>query len=328
MMEKLRITMAFGLRLAVVLLLSAQGAVLAGDERQLWPREFHNADGSLTQILTKPQRILSTSVSITGTLLAIDAPVVASAMAFNGRYFGQWDTVAKARKVEKLWPAGSVDLEQVYAVAPDLIVVSINGGDSARAQLAELRQIAPTIVLDYGSQSWQNLARQLGEATGLEPQVNARIAEFDAVLVDCRSKMVIPAGLVNIISYNGPGVSNPIASRDGMYGQLLSSLGFTLEAPNPAWHSALTPPKDAIWAEYENLTQLSAPTTFLLNANAEQVAAFLHDPMLANLPSVRNQQVYSLGLNSFRIDYFSAKEIARDIARQFAPSQPLEQARQ
>ncbi|MDM9317674.1 Fe2+-enterobactin ABC transporter substrate-binding protein, partial [Escherichia coli] len=42
---------------------------------QGWPRTFHNADDTVTSIPQQPKRILSTAVSVTGTLLAIDAPL-------------------------------------------------------------------------------------------------------------------------------------------------------------------------------------------------------------------------------------------------------------
>jgi iron complex transport system substrate-binding protein len=72
------------------------------------PRNFVNADGSTTVIPGKPQRIFSTSVSSTGTLLAIDAPVVASGSAGNGTFFAQWAALARQRKVENAWPAPSI----------------------------------------------------------------------------------------------------------------------------------------------------------------------------------------------------------------------------
>lgn len=129
-------------------------------QAQGWPRTFLNADGSTTTLNAPAKRILSTSVSITGTLLAVDAPVIASATTTNGDYFAQWRAVAEQRGVERLWPAGSVDLEMAYAFEPDLIIVSLGGADSALGQLNELRQIAPTVVLDYGGQNWQQLAEK------------------------------------------------------------------------------------------------------------------------------------------------------------------------
>lgn len=312
--------MALLCRITAILVLAGGAAHAAQNDPPMagWPRLLVNADGSRTTIPARPKRILSTSVTITGTLLAIDAPLAASASSANGHFFSQWAAIADKRGVKKLWPAGSIDLEAAYAVAPDLIVVSASGGDSALAQLDELRQIAPTIVLDYGGQTWQQLATRLGQATGLEPQVADRLAAFDASLAEARSKIAIPAGLANIVSYNGPGTLNPIATGEGVHGSLLRALGFAVESPQRAWHGDGNPSNDFIRAQYENLTELRAQTTFLLSADDERAKAFLHDPILANLAAVKSGQVYGLGVNSFRIDYFSAGEIIDGIVTRFA----------
>jgi iron complex transport system substrate-binding protein len=39
--------------------------------------------------------------------------------------------------------------------------------------------------------------------------------------------------------------------------------------------------------------------------------------VLANLPSVKNGQVFGLGIYSFRIDYYSGKEIVDGIVSKF-----------
>lgn len=90
-------------------------------QQNVWPRTFQNADGSITTIPSQPKRILSTAVTVTGTLLAIDAPVIASAATTQSTFFEQWRKLAELRQVKKLWPAGSVDLESVYVEQPDLI---------------------------------------------------------------------------------------------------------------------------------------------------------------------------------------------------------------
>lgn len=289
---------------------------------QRWPRDITNADGSITRISQPPERILSTSVTITGTLLAIDAPVIATASAVNGQLFAQWRHKAEAQQLEVLWPAGSVDLEAAYMVAPDLIIVSWAGADSARDQVEALKQIAPVVMLDYGGQTWQSLALELGEAIGIPQQAQQRIDEFDRYVANVRASIQPPEGLTNIISYNGPGTTNPIATPHGVHSQLLTALGFNIEAPDPAWHTGAYRLKDFVRTEYENITRLNAETTFLLKRNQQQLAPFLNDPVLANLPSVKNRQVYGLGENSFRIDYFSAREIVQGIAHHFqAPTQ-------
>lgn len=306
------------------ILISLLAAVfpVAGLADTAWPREFSNADGSTTQIPAPPQRILSTSVTITGTLLAIDAPLIASATTPNGDFFAHWADVAQSRKLPALWPAGRLDLEAAYAAAPDLIVVSRNGADSALENKAQLEAIAPVIVLDYGDQTWQNLARQLGEATGLEAGVAARIDEFNAYLAASRERVRLPATTANVVSYNGPGMTNPIATIEAPQARLLQAIGFDIEAPDPAWHSrANRASNDFVWAQYEQLTQLTAPVTFLIRAESDRAEDFLNDPVLANLPSVKAGQVYGLGIHSFRIDYYSAVKIVEGLVAQFGQAE-------
>lgn len=282
-----------------------------------WPRRFDNADGTRTTLAGAARRVLSTSVTVTGTLLAIDAPVIASAGGANGRFFEQWAGVAREHGLKPLWPAGQVDLEAAYAARPDLIIVSATGADSAREQLDALRTIAPVIVVDYSHQTWQELAMQLGRALGIETAAASAIARFDARVAAARARLRVPEGMVNIVSYNGPGTNNPIATPASPQARLLASLGFRIEAPDPAWHVALGAPGDFVWAPYEVLTRLTARTTFVLRADASGANALLRDPVLANLPSVRAGQVYALGRDAFRIDAFSAGQIIDILLERF-----------
>ncbi|MBZ4023721.1 Fe2+-enterobactin ABC transporter substrate-binding protein [Rhodobacter sp. TJ_12] len=283
-----------------------------------WPRRLANADGSETELTAPPARVLSSSVTLSGSLLAIGAPLIASATTTHGDFFAQWQAVAENRGVEKLWPAGSVDLEAVWALAPDLIVVSTSGADSALAYRDALAEVAPVLVLDYGALDWQELSRQLGRAIGHETAVEALLSGFTQELQAKRARLVLPAGRANIVSYHGAGAPNPIATATGAHGQLLAQLGFRLEDPPKSWQAAGLPASaDFVRAAYEHLTLLEAETTFLLSGTEADVARFCADPILANLPSVRSGQVYGLGPNSFRIDYYSAQEIVAGIAAQF-----------
>ncbi|HEM8291088.1 MULTISPECIES: Fe2+-enterobactin ABC transporter substrate-binding protein [Providencia] len=290
---------------------------LVGADSQSWPRTFTSVDGSMVEIKSKPTRILSASVSITGTLLAIDAPVIASSTTANGQFFAQWDAIAKQKGVEKLWSAGSVDLEMAYAVAPDLIVVSINGGDTVYPQVSQLQQIAPTIVLDYGKQGWESLALQLGQATGQEKAATDLLEGFDKFIEESKSQLQLPDGEANIIAYFGPGTVNPVSLKTSPHAILLQQLGFSIESAPSEWQPKDKPVSDFVWAQYEHLTQLNAPTTFLLRGTDKEAQNFMADPILANLNAVKNKQVYGLGANSFRVDYYSAQEIINDIVARF-----------
>lgn len=292
----------------------AQDSTSSGD----WPRTFKNSDGTTTEIPSQPKNILSTSVSVTGTLLAIGAPVTTTASDANGEFFPQWAGAADKAGVQKAWPAGSPDIEAAIAAAPDLIVVAATGQDAMVDNVAELQDIAPTIVVDYGAQTWQDLATELGEATGLEKQAQTAVDEFDALVADTASAITVPEGEADIVSYRGPGGSNPIGRAGGPHGSLLKALGFTIEEPNSAWHNQPKPREDFVFADYEHLTELTAGTTFVLSAdNAKARSGFAADKVLANLPSVKNNQVYGLGTNSFRMDKYSATEIVEGVRANF-----------
>ena len=282
-----------------------------------WPKSFVNADGSTTTIPTKPVRVLSTSVTVTGTLLAIDAPLIATATDTTGAFFGQWQSVAEQRALKKLWPAGSVNLESAYLEQPDLIVVSKSGADSALNQVKDLQSIAPTIIVDYSTQSWQELAKKLGEALGNEKHVEKKVAEFDQLIADAKTRLDLPDGQVNIISYHGPGVTNAVAKSQGAHALLLSALGFKIESSDDSWHTGPVSHSDFAMVNYEKLTELSAETSFLLEASDERARSLMSDVVLKNLPSVKNQQVYGLGENTFRVDLYSSREIVKNMLARF-----------
>ncbi|KAB1643210.1 Fe2+-enterobactin ABC transporter substrate-binding protein [Gulosibacter chungangensis] len=282
-----------------------------------FPLTFENADGTTTEIPEQPENIVSTSVTLTGALLSFDAPISASSSAGNGQFFDQWADVAEEKGIENLWAVGSVDVDALIAADPDLIVVSSSGADSAMDNLADFQAIAPTIVLDYGEGTWQDLTLELGEATGLSDEAQATIDTFESHVATVKEQITIPEGEANIISFNGPGEDNPIGKAGGPHAQLLTELGFTIEDPIQEWHNQEGERNDFVWASYENLTNLTADTTFILARDNEGAQAFAEDTVLANLPSVQNGQVYGLGQNSFRIDYYSATEIVDGIQANF-----------
>ena len=134
-----------------------------------------------------PRRIVSTSPSVTGILLAIDAPVVATAATTPSRmtddkgFFSQWAAVADKRGVQVLYRNLQFDIEAAIGASPDLLVASATGADSVAQHRTELQaQGVPMVVVDYSSQSWQDIATELGRITGHAKQAAAAIARFDA----------------------------------------------------------------------------------------------------------------------------------------------------
>jgi iron complex transport system substrate-binding protein len=293
---------------------SGTPAAAASGDQGTWPRTIADEQGEVT-IDAKPERIVSTSLSVTGTLLAIGAPVVASAatsasdITDDKGFFSQWADVADERGVEVLYPDLEFDMEALIAADPDLVVVSTSGADSVLDHYDEIAAEFPTIVVDYSKQTWQDLATQLGEATGLEGEAQTSIADFDDYAATAAQRITAPEGGVSIVSYNGPGSDQGVAKLTGPHAQLMESLGLdVVEGPEDLDTSEQSR-SDFIFVTLENLSKaVGGETVFLLTGTEETVSAFASDSVLANLPAVQKNQVYPLGPTSFRIDYYSGKQ--------------------
>src|SRR5699024_12443942 len=137
------------------------------------------------------------------------APVVASSASRPGPlsdasgFVSQWSDVAAEQGVEVRYPNLELDLEAVDALAPDLIIGSSIGQDATVDAYDQLSEIAPTVMLDYGSNSWEELATTPGEATGLEDEAAATVQDFENYVSSAADKIQVPDGPVTALTYNG-----------------------------------------------------------------------------------------------------------------------------
>lgn len=300
-------------------------AIVAIAGAALWvARQPADADSAApaAALQAQPQRIVSTSPSVTGILLAMDAPLVASAATTPSRisdakgFFTQWADVADERGVQVLYKNLVFDLEAVVGQAPDLLVVSATGADSVLTHQAELHaQGIDTVVLNYANHSWQELALQLGEATGLQAQAQAAIERFDAYAAQARASITPPTGTVSIVGYNLGG-SYSVARLNSPHAHVLKALGFDVAGLPQALEGQVKRSSDVDFISRENLSAaISGDTVFLLGGSDGDVQALLADPVLANLPAVMHKRVYALGPSSFRIDYYSGREMIDAVTR-------------
>ncbi|RPH29715.1 Fe2+-enterobactin ABC transporter substrate-binding protein [Buttiauxella warmboldiae] len=312
----------FFLTIPTLVLLSFTHPALAAG----WPRTITDSRGAQT-FAQAPQRIVSTSVTLTGSLLAIDAPVVASGattpgnrMADTQGFLRQWGEVAKTRNVQRLY-IGEASAEAVAAQLPDLILISATGGDSALALYDQLSAIAPTLVINYDDKSWQQLLTQLGEITGHEKQAADRIASFDKQLSEAKMHMTLPPQPVTALVYSPASRSANLWTSESAQGKLLQQLGFTLSSLPAAVHASQSMGKrhDIVQLGGENLAAgLNGESLFLFASDDKDAVTLEANPLLAHLPAVRNKQVYALGIETFRLDYYSATQILERMSQLFA----------
>lgn len=310
--------LALSCALLVLQLSSAQAA-------EGWPRQIDTSHGQIT-LSAAPMRIVSTSMTVTGTLLAIDAPVIASgattpntSIADDQGFFRQWGNIAKQRHVKRLY-IGEANAEAIAGEAPDLILVSATGGDSALKLVDQLSAIAPVMVVNYDDKSWQDLALQLGRATGHEAQAEQVVKQFDDREKALKQRLQLPPQPVSALVYRADGKAANLWTSESSQGQFLEQLGFTL-ATVPAGLNSSTSQgmrKDIVQLSGENMAQgLNGKSLILFSGDDSDAERLMKNKFLAQLPAVQNHQVFALGYDNFRLDYYSASNILTLLEKQF-----------
>ena len=284
-----------------------------------WPRTIDHEAGT-TELEAEPLRIVSTSITLTGTLLAIDAPVVASAATSvspitdeNG-FFSQWADVAAERGVEVLYPDLELDLEAIEVAEPDLIIGSTIGADSTVDSYDQLSEIAPTVLLDYGANTWEDLAAVLGEATGHEDDAATLVSDYDAWVAEQAAAITLPEQPVTAMTYNGAD-GGGIFSAASSQADVLTSLGMEyVAAPEDLADEVRT---DVSFVTQENLPSALDGVSTIFVVSSDDAQPLLDDPLLANQAAVASGSVVPLGLTSFRIDYYSATDMVELLVAQY-----------
>lgn len=291
-----------------------------------WPKTISTSHGDIT-LKTPPKRIVSTSVSITGTLLTIDAPVIASGgtrsntlVADNNGFFNQWSDVAHERGVKALYQ-GVANTEAIAKEKPDLIVVSATGGDSALKLYEQFSTIAPTLVVNYDDKSWQELAQLLAKITDKEARATAVITEFEAKLNALKKRLVLPPQPVSALVYYGDGRGGNFWTTESAQGQVLTALGFSLSPlPNEFKNNhQMGKRKDIVPVNGENFADaITGNTVLLFAANDEAVEQVKTNKFIAHLPAITQGHVFPMGADSFRLDYYSSVNLLNTLDATFS----------
>ncbi|WP_375591683.1 Fe2+-enterobactin ABC transporter substrate-binding protein [Chitiniphilus eburneus] len=291
-----------------------------------WPRTFDTVKGPVT-LPMPPLRVVSTSVTLTGTLLAIDAPLVATAVTSPNTtvagpegFFRQWQQVARDRKVVPLYQ-GEPNAEAIVTAQPDLVVISATGGDSALKLYEQIHQIVPAIVVNYDDKSWQELAQLLGRMTGHEDGARAAIARFDARMKSVRQDIALPPQPTNAIVYYEDDSGANVWTAASAQGKLLTELGFNL-APVPEsarGDTSMGKRSDIVQISGEKFADgLRGQTLLLFSADDTTTSQVKQNRFLQRNPAVASGRVYAVGFDTFRLDYYSANNFLDRIQQRFA----------
>lgn len=153
-------------------------------EQAAYPVTIEHAAGSTT-IEARPQRIVTLGdFQDLDYVLNFGGPVVLYGFT-NAWDSGNMPWQAEGVADVESWDAtGEIDLEQIAAAQPDLIVGMISGEEVYE----QLSDIAPTILIDWGT-TWRDGIRWIGAALGESEQAETDIAETEGKLAAATSQL-------------------------------------------------------------------------------------------------------------------------------------------
>ncbi|AWT27437.1 Ferrienterobactin-binding periplasmic protein [Corynebacterium provencense] len=284
---------------------------------QSWPRTIDTDDGELT-LDAQPKTIVSTSTTLTGSLLAVNAPVVASAatvpnspdLSDDQGFFNQWSQPAKDAGVEKLYENAAPDVSKAADYDPDLIVVAKNSGDSVMDDVDKLRKIAPVLVIDYSGSSWEDVTRKIGEATGHEEDAEETIQKYEDHLAEVKKDIQVPDGDTSAFIVFGDGSGAAALTDQASQVDVLKSLGFTMAAIPDSMKgdtSMGADRKDIIQLSLENVQNgLTGKNWIVVSADDKAKDMIKNDKAFNTAPAVKEGRVAYTPGETFRLDYYSA----------------------
>lgn len=283
----------------------------AAETAAAFPRTVTDARGEVT-IEEKPQRIVSTSPSMTGTLLALGVPVVATATApvtdltDDDGFFMQWAEIAHERGVEVAYPRLDINLDAVDSFDPDLIIGSVVGGDAVNDEYAQLQDITTTVMVDYLDMSWQEQTRMLGEVTGTGEKAEELIADYEEKVERAAAEITPPAEPA-VVGFYRAAEGLAVPGPDTQHGQILQDLGITVTDVPEETSTKVRPDMRMVSRENMAAALADVGSVFLMQTGTESpVAAFSGDPLVSTAPAVENANVFVFGEYSWRLDYYSA----------------------
>ena len=308
----------------------ASGAASSGAPAKVtWPVTIKGDDGVDVEIKAEPKSIVSTSVTLTGSLLALDAPVVASTPAKkkdektdNNGFFTQWSKQATDKGVKAIDGSEDSLAQTVAGDNPDLIIVAKTGQDSAVKVVDSLRQLeVPVLVIDYGSHSWQDVTKTLGQATGRQAKADSVIKDYTTKAEKAKSAIAVPQGKTSVFTVPGDGTKGANAfTEEAPQVQLLKDLGFTIATvpDSVKGDQSMGDRKDIVQLSPENVQAgLTGENWVVIAADETAKNAVTTNETFSSAAPVTGGKVQYMPPSSFRLDYYSALEMLEAVQKAY-----------
>lgn len=259
-----------------------------------------------------PQEIVVLSGSLAGYLFSLDAPVKATdtrvlgVTNLDGGFPPAWSEKATAQGTEQLTAGEALDLEEIAAADPDLIIGGGQGISAVQATEAydQLAAIAPTVLVPRTKASWQDQLTFLAEATNRTDQVPALIDAYEARVAEVKAAITVPEGAISVLLSTTDGKPY-LVPETAVLPSLLAEVGFTLDTVyEKAGEPELFGSGDSFTVSEELLgTVADAPNLVFVPAGGPELSTYLEKPSYASLPAFVNKTVNEFPASSYRPDY-------------------------
>lgn len=196
-----------------------------------FPVEVAHKYGNTT-VPSVPAKVVSIGFTDHEALLGLGVTPIAVRDWWGGHPYATWpwakDELGDATPV--VLASGELDIEQVAALEPDLIVGFYSGLTEDEYNL--LNQIAPTVIapteyIDYGM-PWREQTQATGRVLGKEELATSKIAEVDAMIAKAKEDNPSFVGATAVIG--GPNADGTywLYGKDDPRSRLLRELGFVI----------------------------------------------------------------------------------------------------
>lgn len=226
-------------------------------------------------IPAKPQRVVTIDSRLDlQPALALGLPVIGYAHSVPG----DWVPVA----ADAQFFGSIVNIEQVLAAEPDLIICSDYDPDSEYWPLNKMRQIAP-VLPTKGDDVWRNQLRTLAGYLGMDGAGDQAIADYDALVAEVKAKHGDKLTTKTVVSCQpDSGSLWPMNGSNQLHAQVLADLGAKTIPP------AEGQKYESAQVTSENFADYFAAVDGILLATtgADELAVLDKEPLWQRLPAV------------------------------------------
>lgn len=241
-----------------------------------------------TEVPAEPRRVVTVGLTEQDYVLALGIAPVAAREWFGDQPGALWPWAREAlgrRPVPTTLARSRLDLEQIAALAPDL-VIGMNSG-LTRQEYDTLSRLAPTLAQpgehsDYGV-PWQELTRTIGRATGRAKRADGLVRDIERRFERARAEHPEFHGATGLLATSIEGSVHAYAA--GPAPRFLRSLGFGL----PPAAAELFPDendRDPVQLSLERLRALEADA-LLLGIYGSEATSITGNPLYQRLDVAR-----------------------------------------